>query len=443
MEEREDREEDAGIINTISGGLAAGGSSGRARKAYAKEVYITSQPPDKKSKTVPVAAITFSDEDSKGIQTPHDDPLVIIVRAGNFDVKRVLIDNGSFAEILFYDAFKKMNIPTDRLRKMDTPLYGFSNHPVVAEGIIALPVVIGTPPAQANFILDFVVVKVPSAYNAILGRPALNHIIVGLAKTLCPIRVINVAKNILSEQSDGRTLCPNRVINVVKNILSEQSDGRTLCPNRVINVAKNILSEQSDGRTLCPIRVINVAKNIMSEQSDGRTLCQNRVINVAKNILSEQSDGRTLCPNRVINNSLSRRRYHRRENEVIQEDIRKALSKHLLGLRKTKLVNLKAVIRTFLEPFVPNVSIQEVADALVTSLGYLFCCLPLDSLQPLLQSRNLSKMVCLLLAQLFNTMRSFLCLLNSFSLLLSLICCHLPRHLKARKHLRSASVHLE
>ncbi|KAK3014466.1 hypothetical protein RJ639_009015 [Escallonia herrerae] len=84
--------------------------------------------------------------------------------------------NASSAEILFHDAFKKMNIPTERLRKMDTPLYGFFNHPVTAEGIIALPVAIGTPPAQANFMLDFVVVRVPSAYNAILGRPALNKL---------------------------------------------------------------------------------------------------------------------------------------------------------------------------------------------------------------------------------------------------------------------------
>ncbi|KAK3022835.1 hypothetical protein RJ639_046655 [Escallonia herrerae] len=175
-EEREDREENVGTINTISRGLAAGGSSGRARKAYAREVCITSQAPNKKLKTVPVAAITFSNEDSKDIKTPHDDPLVITVRAGNFDVKRVLIDNGSSIEILFYDAFKKMNIPTDRLRKMDTPLYGFSNHPVAVGGIITLPVAIGIPPAQANFMLDFVVVKVPSAYNAILGRPALNQL---------------------------------------------------------------------------------------------------------------------------------------------------------------------------------------------------------------------------------------------------------------------------
>ncbi|KAK3015819.1 hypothetical protein RJ639_007317 [Escallonia herrerae] len=33
-----------------------------------------------------------------------------------------------------------MNIPTNRLRKMDSPLYGFSNHSLAVEGIIALPV---------------------------------------------------------------------------------------------------------------------------------------------------------------------------------------------------------------------------------------------------------------------------------------------------------------
>ncbi|KAK3020962.1 hypothetical protein RJ639_046326 [Escallonia herrerae] len=176
IEEREDREENAGIINTISGGIAAGGSSGKACKAYAREVCVTSQPRNKKLKTIPTAMITFSDDDSKGIKTPHDDPLVVTIKARNFDVKHVLIDNGSSVEILFHDAFEKINIPTDRLRKMEAPLYGFSNHPVATEGIIALPVAIGTPPTQANLMLDFVVVKIPSAYNAILGRPALNRL---------------------------------------------------------------------------------------------------------------------------------------------------------------------------------------------------------------------------------------------------------------------------
>ncbi|KAK3038251.1 hypothetical protein RJ639_030860 [Escallonia herrerae] len=69
-----------------------------------------------------------------------------------------------------------MNIPPNRLRKIDTPLYGFSNHPVVCEGIIALPVTVGAPPTQAKLMLDFVVVRVPLAYNAILGRTTLNQL---------------------------------------------------------------------------------------------------------------------------------------------------------------------------------------------------------------------------------------------------------------------------
>ncbi|KAK3000492.1 hypothetical protein RJ639_022531 [Escallonia herrerae] len=69
-----------------------------------------------------------------------------------------------------------MNIPFDCLQKIDTPFYGFSNHPVVCEGIIALPVTVGAPPTQAKLMLDFMVVRVPLAYNAILGRTALNQL---------------------------------------------------------------------------------------------------------------------------------------------------------------------------------------------------------------------------------------------------------------------------
>ncbi|KAK3023344.1 hypothetical protein RJ639_043531 [Escallonia herrerae] len=43
VEGKEERQDNAGTINTISGGIAAGGSSGRGRKAYTREVCITSQ----------------------------------------------------------------------------------------------------------------------------------------------------------------------------------------------------------------------------------------------------------------------------------------------------------------------------------------------------------------------------------------------------------------
>ncbi|KAK3014778.1 hypothetical protein RJ639_009176 [Escallonia herrerae] len=75
-----------------------------------------------------------SHDDVGDVKTPHDDPLVITLKVGNFDVKRVLVDNGSSTEVLFYSGFKKMNIQTNHFQKMDTPMYGFSNHPVIIEG---------------------------------------------------------------------------------------------------------------------------------------------------------------------------------------------------------------------------------------------------------------------------------------------------------------------
>ena len=45
--------------------------------------------------------ISFSDSDLKDVQLPHNDPLVITLRIGNYDVQRVLIDPGSFAKVMY------------------------------------------------------------------------------------------------------------------------------------------------------------------------------------------------------------------------------------------------------------------------------------------------------------------------------------------------------
>ena len=50
-------------------------------------------------------SITFSDEDIQEVQLPHDDPVVVSAVIANFDVKQILIDNGSSVDVLLYDAF--------------------------------------------------------------------------------------------------------------------------------------------------------------------------------------------------------------------------------------------------------------------------------------------------------------------------------------------------
>ena len=55
-------------------------------------------------------SITFSHSDLEGCQHPHDDPLVVRAVVANKIVHRVLVDNGSSADIIFASTFDKMGI---------------------------------------------------------------------------------------------------------------------------------------------------------------------------------------------------------------------------------------------------------------------------------------------------------------------------------------------
>ena len=119
-------------------------------------------------------SITFSDSDLEGCQHPHDDPLVIRVVVANKMVHRVLIDNGSSADIIFASTFDKMDIGRAKLEPINTHLRGFSGEKVLPLGSIQLVLTLGDPPCQATTTAKFLVVDAPSTYNVLLGRPSLN-----------------------------------------------------------------------------------------------------------------------------------------------------------------------------------------------------------------------------------------------------------------------------
>ena len=52
----------------------------------------------------------FSNEDKIETIQPHDDTLVITLRIGGYDVKRVMVDQGSPAEIMYPDLYKGLNL---------------------------------------------------------------------------------------------------------------------------------------------------------------------------------------------------------------------------------------------------------------------------------------------------------------------------------------------
>ena len=146
-----------GEIHVISGGFAGGGESSLARKAHLRsirsaeieEIQAVSKQPRLDT------SITFSDLDLEGCQHPHDDPLVVRTVVANKTVHRVLVDNGSSADIIFASAFDKMGIGREKLDPVNTHLRGFSGEKVLPLGSIQLVLTWQSPLARRRQQRDF------------------------------------------------------------------------------------------------------------------------------------------------------------------------------------------------------------------------------------------------------------------------------------------------
>lgn len=119
-----------------------------------------------KVEDVPKWTITFIEHVHERVQTLHIDALVVLVQIGMHDVKRVLVDQGSLAEVMYYNLFKKLDLPESALQPAEASLIGFNGAPVWSLGRVFLLVIVGT----VTLSVEFFVINMLSPYNAILGR---------------------------------------------------------------------------------------------------------------------------------------------------------------------------------------------------------------------------------------------------------------------------------
>ena len=76
----------------------------------------------------------FSDEDKIGTIQLHDDALVITLRIGGYDVKRVMVDQGSTTEIMYPDLYKRLNLRAEDLTPYSSPLVSFEGKIIIPKG---------------------------------------------------------------------------------------------------------------------------------------------------------------------------------------------------------------------------------------------------------------------------------------------------------------------
>ena len=131
---------------------------------------LSTEDDDRESKKEASPVLGFSDEDEIGTIQPHDDTLVVTLRIGGYDVKRMLVDQGSAVEVMYPDLYKGLNLKLEDLTAYDSPLVSFEGKTVTPKDQIKLPIQTDSDVVK----VDFIVVDAYSPYTAIMSRPCLH-----------------------------------------------------------------------------------------------------------------------------------------------------------------------------------------------------------------------------------------------------------------------------
>ncbi|XP_016165074.1 uncharacterized protein LOC107607659 [Arachis ipaensis] len=163
-----------GIINYISGGFTGGGETTSVRKRSYRAMLAIEGAAPQSNKDALDLKITFSQTDICSAAPNLDDPVVISIQTGELLVRKVLLDLGSSADVLFYSTFLKMKLSKKLIQPSSGELVGFSGERVPIKGYIWLKTTMGEDSLSRTIDRQYLIVDCPSPYNIILGRPALN-----------------------------------------------------------------------------------------------------------------------------------------------------------------------------------------------------------------------------------------------------------------------------
>ncbi|PKA55141.1 hypothetical protein AXF42_Ash003778 [Apostasia shenzhenica] len=177
-------------------------------------------------------------EDAESSPTGAPGIKVVVARIADFDVRRVLLDSGSTADILFESAFLHIGLKEANLLCIGTTLLGFFGERVQPLGFITLPISFGDDNGHAMSMVNFAVIRAKSGYNAILGRTTLNSFRMVISTPhLCA--KFSTSSGVVTIKGDARQA--TRCFQIAAQLVVDQMDPRKTQPvipqEGVINVA--------------------------------------------------------------------------------------------------------------------------------------------------------------------------------------------------------------
>ena len=123
-----------GTINVI---FAAPGRTGSHPSRVMSIVRLPAEDSHSKPKRAKMEvrpSLCFSNKNKIETIQPHDDALVVILRIVGYDVKKVMVDQGSCVKVMYPDLYKRLNLKPKNLTIYDSPLVSFDRKVVISNG---------------------------------------------------------------------------------------------------------------------------------------------------------------------------------------------------------------------------------------------------------------------------------------------------------------------
>ena len=154
--------------NTIEGGFAGGGSSNSTCKHYVRNLKSVNLVLVEKRPIRILPPITFMDEDFEGINRSHNDPMVVKIEVANFLVCKVLLDNRSSIDVLYWLAFKQLGLPKSQIEPFSKKFIGFAGETMDTIRYMHLLTTFEDEEGSKSIMIKYLLVDTLTFYNILI-----------------------------------------------------------------------------------------------------------------------------------------------------------------------------------------------------------------------------------------------------------------------------------
>ncbi|XP_014503256.1 uncharacterized protein LOC106763598 [Vigna radiata var. radiata] len=191
-----------GRNNTISGGFAGGGPSSSARKHHVRALRSVNSVRTARKSMPPIA---FTDDDFHAPDLEQDDPMVITAEIARYEIGKVLVDQGSSANILYWKTFLQMDLSEELIVSFHEQIVGFAGERVDTRGYMVLRTRLGTGRDGDEKKVQYLLVDANTSYNVLLGRPCLNSFGAIVSTPHLTLKYPNKRQRIVVVRADQKT----------------------------------------------------------------------------------------------------------------------------------------------------------------------------------------------------------------------------------------------